>query len=352
MNRLLVNAVGCLLLCGCAWTDSGDSDESPAARPVAQLIAYTRHGANGDAEVWVARVDGRSGRRLADGTTPKISPDGRWVAFQGGREGAFEAGFYRDVMLIATSGGQPRLLMPAADRPVWSPDSKRVAVLQGLDGRRRALLSIDIETEQRTTIARGAIVDVDVSFSPRGDQVAYTRGEVFGKVDVYVAATDGDGEHRLTTDEQSAYPVWGPREIAVARIVPYRGWGAHEIWLVRPDGSGRRLLTKTPRGLLGQGITGLIPVAWSADGRVLAAALSNEFGGPPYAVDPATGAVRRIGDYGYRSWPDGLSRDGRFILVSQSGVNYDEQSVVEVIGRAGGSRRIIARRASGASWNR
>jgi hypothetical protein len=34
------------------------------------------------------------------------------------------------------------------------------------------------------------------------------------------------------------------------------------------------------------------PGRWSSDGRALLAALANEFGGIPYAVDPQTGAVR------------------------------------------------------------
>lgn len=347
MKRVL-SLVGCLLVGGCAWTDS-DDDRGQEAPPAAQRIVYTRS-FPGRHEVWVARVNGSGKRRLAEGTGPVISPDGRWVAFEGGREATFDPRFYRDVMLVAASGGRPRLLMRGAYGPVWSPDSKRVAALQDLDDRRRALLTIATETGKRTTVAHGAIDDV--TFSPRGDEIAYARGEVFGKVDVYVVDADGGGDRRVTDNRQSAYPVWGPREIAFARIVPYRGWGAHEIWLVRPDGSRRRLLTKTPRALLGQGIVGLVPVAWSADGRALLAGQANEFGLVPFAVDPQTGTVRRIGDYSYHASPDGLSRDGRFVLVSDSGVEVTNATRVEVIPYKGGSPRVIARRAGGASWNR
>jgi Tol biopolymer transport system component len=253
-------------------------------------------------------------------------------------------------MLVATSGGRPRLLVRGSGQPVWSPDSKRVAALQDLDDRRRALLSIAIDTGQIATIARGSISGV--SFSPTSDEIAYAHGAVFGNVEIYVADADGGGERRATDGGESAYPVWGPREIAFARIVPYRGWGAHEIWLVRPDGGGRRLLTKTPRSLLGQGITGLVPVAWSADGRALLAALTNEFGGIPYAVDPRTGAVRRIGNYGYHAWPEALSRDGRFVLVSQTSEGVPDRSRLEVVPYAGGAGRLIVRHVGDGSWNR
>jgi hypothetical protein len=344
---VLAGLVVCLVVGGCAWTES--PDEEPPAPPVVQRIVYMKF-LLGPNEVWVARVDGAGKRRLAAGSAPAISPDGRWVAFEGGREATFEPRFYKDLMLVPTAGGRPRVLLRGARGPVWSPDSERVAVLQDLDDRRRALVVSDITTGKATTVARGPIDDV--SFSPRGDEIAYSRGEVFGKVDVYVSDADGGNERRVTDDGSSAYPVWGPREIAFARIVPYRGWGAHEIWLVRSDGSGRRLLTKTPRALLGQGIVGLVPVAWSADGRALLAGLANEFGAVPYAVNPQTGSVHRIGELDYAASPDGLSRDGRFVLVSYTPTEQPARARIEVVPYAGSPGRVIARRAGDASWNR
>ena len=353
MKRLLVSLACGLLVGGCTLGDRDRGDERSTARPVAQLIAYTKYVAPGESEVWVARVDGRGRRRLVVGTTPKISPDGRWVAFERSSGSRI---YPRDLMLVATSGGRPRLLMRAVGQAMWSPDSKRLAVLQFLDDRRNALLSITIETGERTTVARGSLSDW--SFSPRGDEIAYVRadpsgsGPFLGDSDIYIAELDGGGERRVTDDGDSAFAVWGPHEIAFARLVPYRGWGAHEIWLVRPDGGGRRLLTKTPRSLLGSGIVGLVPVAWSADGRALLAALANEFGGVPFAVDPRSGSVHRVGDLDYGAWPNGLSRDGRSVLVSYSDVSLTERTRIEVVPYVGGPGRVIARRAGDASWNR
>jgi hypothetical protein len=357
-RRLLVSVACCLFAGGCGWTDSRDESATRAAsaRNV-QRIVYTRFLPSGSSEVWIARADGSRRRRLAEGRRPALSPDGRWVAFHGGRESRFEGGFYRDLLLIAASGGRPRLLARATEDPVWSPDAKRVAAAQRLSGQRRALLSIDLGRGSGVTLARGAIYGW--SFSPSGEEIAYARatpspwGLLQEEVDVYISDADGGRERRLTSDGDSAHPVWGRHEIAIARIVPYRGWGAHELWGVRPNGDGRRLITRTPRSLLGQGITGLVPVAWSASGRALLAELTNEFGGPPYAVDPKTGSVREIGDYGFRAVLEALSRDGRFVLVSDSGVNVTRDTRIEIVPYAGGRRPVVvARRAGEASWNR
>ena len=352
VRRTLLSLACCLLAGGCAWTDSEDDLEGSAARPVAPLIAYAKYGKPGHSEVWVARVDGSGRRRLVEGHTPAISPDGRWVAFERYSDGRV---YPSDLMLVATSGGQPRLLMRAVGLAVWSPDSTRLAVLQFLDDRRRALLSITVETGERTTVARGSLSDW--SFSPAGDEIAYVRadpagsGPFLGDSDVYIVDLDGGNERRVTHGGDSAFAVWGPREIAYARLVPYRGWGAHEIWLVRPDGSGRRLLTKTSRSLLGSGIVGLVPVAWSADGRALLAALASESGGVPFAVDPRSGSVRRVGDLDHSAWPAGLSRDGRSVLVSYGGVDVTDRTRIEVLPYAGGRGRVLARRAGSPSWN-
>ena len=86
------------LVVGC-----GGSKPGP---PPFRGIAYVRHFGFGRAEVWVARLDGTGKRRLAErAATPLLSPDGRWVAYAK----CFDPGDCRELYLIPTAGGTPRL---------------------------------------------------------------------------------------------------------------------------------------------------------------------------------------------------------------------------------------------------
>jgi Tol biopolymer transport system component len=341
--------LGCLLILLTVLAASACSQRGRDEKVAARWIAYTKYRASRD-EVWISRIDGSGKRRLATGLASAISPDGRWVAFGGNCEPELTH-YCPDLYVVGTSGGKPRLLArraAAEGAVVWSPDSARLAALRSVSDERRALITVAVASGDAVVLARGdATGFAGWSFSPSGNEIAYSLG-----ADLYVADADGGSARRLTRDGTSGFPVWGRDGIAFARFVPYRGWGRHEIWRIDADGTGRRTITgPVPRGLLGQGIEGLIPVAWSADGTRLLAALLNEFGGVPYSVNPSTGAIRRVGDYSFHAWPDGLSRDGRFVLVEDGGVELDDFQRIEVVRYGGGRIRVLARRAGAASWN-
>jgi tricorn protease len=77
--------------------------------------------------IWIVDRAGGSARRLTSfqGATsdPRLSPDGKWVAFASSNGGS------ADVYVLPVSGGEPRRLTwhPGADFPTgWTPDSKRI----------------------------------------------------------------------------------------------------------------------------------------------------------------------------------------------------------------------------------
>jgi hypothetical protein len=338
--KLLLAASAALVLAGC-----GSSEQPPALK----AIAYTKFLRGDKQEVWIARPDGSLKRRLAAGRLPALSPDGRWVAFEGACDPTRGCG---DLFVVPSAGGESRRLQGDVAQLEWSPDSRRMLVYHPVSENGGRLLVLDRENPRRIVIARGSLNGW--SFSPDGTQVAFSK-ERRAKDDVYVVSANGGQAHRITHDGSSAFPAWTRNGIVFSRLIsgpgiPNHGWGAHELWRMDADGSNRRSLSgPLPARILGQGISGLEPVAWS-NGALLAA-LINEFGSPPYAVDPQTRSVRQIGRFGFRGVADGLSRDGREVLVETGNVELARTQHVEIVPFAGGKRRVIARFAGEASWN-
>ncbi|MCE7958453.1 MAG: hypothetical protein DYH06_11040, partial [Acidobacteria bacterium ACB2] len=103
---------------------------------------------------------------------PKLSPDGRWIAFRAAYDGP------QEVYLMPAGGGMPKRLTYTGDgQPVaWTPDGKRVVFRSGFESTFRGvqrLYSVSTEGElpERLPPDRGVLC----SFSPDGTKMAYNR---------------------------------------------------------------------------------------------------------------------------------------------------------------------------------
>ena len=135
------------------------------------LIAFAYAG-----DLWTAKLDGSDVRRLTtaegDELNPRVSPDGRWIAFAGNYDGN------TDVYLIPAAGGEPKRLTwhPGADRPqAFSPDGKRILFTSGradYSGRYTQLWSVPVEggPEVPLPIPNAA----QAGYSPDGRSIAYS----------------------------------------------------------------------------------------------------------------------------------------------------------------------------------
>jgi TolB protein len=117
---------------------------------------------------------------------------------------------------------------------------------------------MDLRTRRVRRLTNHPAIDTSPSLSPDGKRLTFNsdRG---GSQQIYVLNIDGGSPKRITFGKgRYGTPVWSPRGdlIAFTRIAK----GRFSIGIMRPDGSGERILTS---GFLVEGPT------WSPNGRVL-----------------------------------------------------------------------------------
>lgn len=307
--------------------------------------------------VWVAADDGSGARRLADGGSPHVAPDGKTVLFSPDPSDGDP-----ELHAIPTSGGRSqRILRRWRDAPfAWSSDSRYVVTLTGPEDGTQRLVLLDLRGDDVRTLARGkGGTFFGASFAPSGDRLVYSQNRegtpAFPRARLYVARTSGGKPERLDTGRAPALdPVWGPRQIAYGALTrPPRRNDAPKsnLWLIDPDGGKPRRLTRDRPGRL---LSGLSPTTWSRDGERLLA----QFGGQDTSwlvtVDPDSGrqhtlGPKRTGTTGYTGVR--LSRDGSTILAMRGGAP-DERSDVIALPYEGGTPRVLASDAYGPDWTR
>lgn len=239
--------------------------------------------------LWIGGIDGSRPRVLGEGLGPRLSPDGRWVAFRR----------RTNVYVVASTGGRPWLVARDALPRRWSPSSRHLAVVE----HGRALYVVDVETRGRVLIDRGGTIG-GASFSPSANEIVWARGPAGRAVseggDLFRARVDGSKRARLTRGGTSVAPVWGRRGIALARVRPSGDapFPIHELWMMRPRGGGLRRVTRANH----------YPIAWSSDGRRLLTVSYRRSSGTISVVDVAAARIHSVvrGKVGVR--PRALSR--------------------------------------------
>jgi Tol biopolymer transport system component len=210
---VLVAGTGALGLAAC-----GGEDE---ARPDLAFVS-TR---DGDYAIYEMNADGAAQHRLTDvdpdssspaglffQIDPAWSPDGAMIAFASRRAGTF------DIYVMNADGTGTRALTSTKENdshPTWSPD---------------------------------------------GSQIAFARA---GSGDIFVTNADGSDARRISDPlTEEAEPAWSPDGEWIAYVRRTPGTAIQEVWLVRPDGTGRHVLTS-------QGAKTFTP-AWSPDSARIA----------------------------------------------------------------------------------
>jgi Tol biopolymer transport system component len=313
-------------------------------------LAFTRNPFN--SAVFVASDSGKEIRKIAAGRSPHVTPDGSSVIYF-----AEGPGHAAQMRIAPAAGGPSKLLMPGWREDFYvaiSPDSTKVAALRGAELGKKNLVVIDIATGAQTVVARGFFSGF--SFSPDSTELVYAKAgsESFPpRSDIFSVAVGGGKPTRLTSDRKSEDPLWGPAgKIVFIKLLDAdrRKYGPkNELYLMKPNGKGVKRLTHTRVAPL---LSGLSPVAWSANGARLLA----QFGGQDttYAVgvNVRTGAQKPI----EKATEAGLvgtdlTADGKTVLGFTDGFEFSRGTKVVIVPFGGGKKRVLVRNAYEPSWN-
>ena len=300
--------------------------------------------------IWVANDDGSDAHLLTRGRYPRISPDGKKIAYTLMPKAV---GVSSELMVVATDGDSPpRRLLPGEtwrDGFAWSADSATVAATTASSGHDERLVLVNVETGARRPVAHGFFLGV--SFAPEGGQLVYARARSLGPAtDLFIASTASGQSVRVTGDRRSVNPLWGPTgQIAFAK---WAETGSREsLFLMSPeDDAAVRPLTHT-KVLSGESFRR--PLSWSADGSRLLSEIGGLVLDYSVTVDVMTGATRKLTASGAKGHFFGaaLSGDGRTVLGS-IGPQPEEAETVVTIPYSGGKPKVLANNAAEPDWNR
>ncbi len=239
--------------------------------------------------------DGANPVMLTDGAAlvlgPSLSRSARQILFT-----SYETG-RPAVYLIGASGGGRRAIADTGEISLaggFSPSEAQALISVSRGGASHIYLA-DLGSGQAQPLTRSSAIDTSPSFSPDGGRIVF-ESDQGGTQQLYVMPAGGGSGTRISFGEgRYATPQWSPRGdlIAFTKILG----GRFHIGVMRPDGSGERLLTASYQD---EG------PSWAPNGRVLMfyRVSPGDSGGPQiYSVDITGRNLRPVPTGGFAASP-------------------------------------------------
>jgi TolB protein len=212
-----------------------------------KVLAFTSFRDGGGAHVYTLDLGTRKIRPLLMtgdfATGASWSPDSARLAYSG------SANDNTDVFVARADGSSPRRVTDSRGIDIsasWSPDGKRIAFVSERAGTPQIyLMNADGSGVRRLTFQGN--YNQEPAWSPKGDLIAFSGRDEHRVFDLYTVAVDGSRVTRLTqNDGTNEKPAWAPNGRYI--IFSSTRTGKRQLWLMQPDGSNQRQVTNEAIG--------------------------------------------------------------------------------------------------------
>src|SRR5689334_2510062 len=171
--------------------------------------------------------------RISD---PRLSPDGRWVAFGVQSINLENNTKPKQIYIVPLEGGEPRKIADSAERPRWSPDSKRIAFVSDRSGSSQ-IWSMDTDGANARQITNLATEAAGVLYAHDGKNLVFTS-------DVYpeCGADDACNRQKLEAEKNNKvtartyktllyrhWTTWQSARRSHLLVIPVEGGAAKDL---------------------------------------------------------------------------------------------------------------------------
>ncbi len=176
-----------------------------AFSPDGQEICYaSNHDKNPAAstnnDLWVVPIGGGSAKNItadnpASDTSPLYSPDGRYIAYRAQQRPGYESDRFR-LMLYDRKTGEKKNLTEDFDQWagtfIWSKDSRTIYFSSDHEGH-ALVYAVDVASPESSRRAIVAGYNDDLSLTPDGKTVLFTRMSIASPTEIFAADVAGQG---------------------------------------------------------------------------------------------------------------------------------------------------------------